>query len=74
MPRKKTTEEARQRVLQHARDFQRPFPSGPIAVALHMSLAEAESLLTDMVQEGTIRRLTPRELSDNDLRDGYCLA
>lgn len=46
---------------------------GPIAIELGCSLAEASTLVEDLVEEGVVRPATAREMSDFDVRDGYVL-
>lgn len=71
MLKRMTTEKAREKVLQRARDYDRPVLTGLVAVDLQLSLAEAESLMKDMVNDGVLRRASQKELDAYDLRDGY---
>ena len=71
VPKRPKTEEARQLVLQRARTFTRPLLIGHVALEFHMSLKEAENLLDGMVEDGVLRRATPKELRDFDLQSGY---
>ncbi len=65
------TENARRLIVERARTFSRPLLVGHVAVECHMSLKEAESLLDALVDEGVLRRATPKELRDYDLHGGY---
>ncbi len=65
------TENARKLVIERAKTFSRPLLIGHVAVECQMSLKEAENLLDSMVDDGVLRRATPRELRDCDLSIGY---
>ncbi len=71
VPKRLKTEEARQLVLQRARTFTRPLLIGHVALEFHLSLKEAERFLDTMVEDGILRRATPKELRDSDLHSGY---
>jgi hypothetical protein len=65
------SEKARKLALERARTFTRPLLIGHVALECQMSLQEAETLLDSMVDDGILRRATPRELRDADLQSGY---
>lgn len=65
------SENARKLVIERAKSFTRPLLIGHVAVECHMSLKEAENLLDTMVDEGVLRKATPKELRDCDLSIGY---
>lgn len=69
------TEELRQKALDYCRKVRAPILVGRLAleVGWWLSIEDTETLLDEFVREGLVRKLTPEELRQFDIRFGYTL-
>lgn len=71
-PKPRDHDEAKKKVLQSAGNRDRPILIGEVSVMLGAwSLTETEDLLKDMVDDGSLREITPKEARRFSRTHGY---